>query len=353
MVDIVVVGAGMAGLICAQQLRQAGYAVIVVEKSRGLGGRVATRRLQETCADHGVRYLEPQGKWSQQLIDVLRDRHILKPWIDTIHQLDHQGQIHPMDRHPRYVASDGMTAIAKFLATGLEIWRGQRVVAIDSNRQLWHLTLETADAETATLTARAIVLAIPAPQALALLEPLTELPSDLLANLRSVEFEPCLTAIAVYQSDRQPAASDLPWRVMTFANHADLDWVGLDSSKRLHPAQPIFVLHSSAAFAQAHLEAADLQAVGAKLLAEAAQVMPWLDQPERFQVHRWRYAFVKTAWRSPHLTAEIPLPLVCSGDWCGGTQIEAALNSGQVAAIQIDRLLDQREIPLQISGLVD
>jgi renalase len=345
MVDIAVIGAGMAGLICAQQLRQAGYRVIVVEKSRGLGGRVATRRLQETCADHGMRYLESQGQWSQQLIDVLLDRHLLKPWIDIIHQRDRQGQIHPIDQHPRYAAPDGMTAIAKFLATDLEIWRGQRVVSIDPSQQLWRLTLETADADPAALTARAIVLAIPAPQALALLEPLTELPSGLLANLRSVEFDPCLTAIAVYPEHRQLAVSDLPWRVMTFANPIHLDWVGLDSSKRLHPTQPIFVLQSSAEFAQTHLEAADLQAVGGQLLAAATQVIPWLDQPESLQVHRWRYAFVRTPWRSPHLTTEIPLPLVCSGDWCGGSQIEAALNSGQVAATQIDRLLDQREIP--------
>ena len=49
MTDIAVIGAGMAGLVCAQQLSQAGYSVVVVEKSRGVGGRVATRRLQGTC----------------------------------------------------------------------------------------------------------------------------------------------------------------------------------------------------------------------------------------------------------------------------------------------------------------
>ncbi|HAJ60832.1 MAG TPA: FAD-dependent oxidoreductase, partial [Cyanobacteria bacterium UBA8543] len=63
-----------AGLTCAQQLHQAGYSVVVVEKSRGVGGRVATRRLNDTHADHGVRYLEPQGKLLQQLIERLLQR---------------------------------------------------------------------------------------------------------------------------------------------------------------------------------------------------------------------------------------------------------------------------------------
>ncbi len=53
MTDIAIIGAGMAGLICAQRLTEAGYSVLVVEKSRGLGGRLATRRLYGTWADHG------------------------------------------------------------------------------------------------------------------------------------------------------------------------------------------------------------------------------------------------------------------------------------------------------------
>lgn len=47
MTDIAVIGAGIAGLVCAQQLSQAGYSVLVVEKSYGLGERLATRHLHQ------------------------------------------------------------------------------------------------------------------------------------------------------------------------------------------------------------------------------------------------------------------------------------------------------------------
>ena len=70
-VEVAVVGAGLAGLACAQRLRQLGRRVVVVEKSRGLGGRLATRRLPGTCADHGVRYLEVQGPLTELLIQTL------------------------------------------------------------------------------------------------------------------------------------------------------------------------------------------------------------------------------------------------------------------------------------------
>jgi renalase len=353
MVDVVVVGAGLAGLVAAQQLQKARYSVVVVEKSRGLGGRVATRRLQGNCADHGVCYLEAQGDRSQQLITTLLAQEVIQPWADQIYELDEQGFLGAgAEHHPRYGAADGMTAITKFLATGLEIWRGQRVTAIrPQSDQTWALSLEAVETDQASeLTARAIVMAIPAPQALVLVEPLVArgLPPEFLASLRSVEFDPCLTAIAVYSGDRQQelANLNLPWRAVMFSNHAELAWVGLDSSKRPNARQPVFVLQSSATFARQHLEETNLQAIGQQLLQSAAQALiPWLTVSESLQVHRWRYAFVAHPWQATHLVTANPLPLVCSGDWCGGSQIEAALTSGADAAAQINTQLASRVMP--------
>lgn len=84
MFDVAVIGAGMAGLVCAQQLRLAGYRVVVIEKSRGLGGRVATRRLYGTCADRGLRYLQAEGLL-ESFIKILGDRQILQVWTDTVY----------------------------------------------------------------------------------------------------------------------------------------------------------------------------------------------------------------------------------------------------------------------------
>ncbi|MEO8890284.1 MAG: FAD-dependent oxidoreductase, partial [Coleofasciculaceae cyanobacterium] len=92
MFDVAIIGAGLAGLACAQQLQQSGYRVVIVEKSRGVGGRMATRRLETTCADHGVRYLESKGKWLPPLIEMLRQRGILQAWTND-EQLSAQSQV--------------------------------------------------------------------------------------------------------------------------------------------------------------------------------------------------------------------------------------------------------------------
>lgn len=55
--DTIVIGAGIAGLSCAQRLAGAGADVLVLDKARGVGGRCATWRLRDQPIDHGVAFL--------------------------------------------------------------------------------------------------------------------------------------------------------------------------------------------------------------------------------------------------------------------------------------------------------
>ncbi|HEY9630855.1 MAG TPA: FAD-dependent oxidoreductase [Coleofasciculaceae cyanobacterium] len=345
MFDVAIVGAGIAGLICAQRLQHRGYQVVVLEKSRGLGGRMATRRLQGTWADHGIRCVEDQGKFSQALVETLLEQGVTHLWTDTTHRLD-SGKLTESDHHPRYVAADGITTIAKFLASGLEIWRDQRVQAIASTPEsAWNLTLESAALEKKTVTAKSLVLAIPAPQAALLLEPFAEQMPALLAAVQSVEFAPCITAIAAYAPKPPSKLAEIPWKAIQGSEASDLAWIGLETSKHPDPSQPdltpVIVAQSSAQFAERYLEAPDLQMVGQQLLTTVQGLLPWLSPPEVLQVHRWRYGFVTKPIADTCLSTNQPLPLVCSGDWCGGNQIENALQSGWAAAEQMAILMQE------------
>jgi renalase len=323
MIDVAVIGAGLAGLVCAQGLRQRGYSVVVVEKSRGLGGRLATRRLPGAWADHGVRGLEVQGDLTRQLIQMLCDQVILGAW------------------EGKYVSPVGITAVAKFLATGLEIERGKRVESSAYTNQIWNLTLE---ADEKPVMAKAIVMAIPAPQALALLEPL-DLSSEFLETLRSVTFDPCLTAIATYAAP----SINRPWTA--YPPDPDIAWISLESTKPPESPYPVLVVQSTAAFAHQHLESEDLQSIGHHLLARAANFIPPLGDPDLVQVHRWRYGFARQFLTEKYLS-EASVPLVCAGDWCGGNQVESALQSGLAAAEAIANRLNHSPAKILFSELL-
>ena len=193
------------------------------------------------------------------------------------------------------------------------------------------------------LAAGAVVFAIPAPQALSLLEPLAEsgLHTQFLNNLRSVEFDPCFSVIAGYPAHSHPEPT---WKAVTLLDDSELAWIGWDSSKRQVAEPLVFVLQSSAEFAKRYLDQ-DLNSVGHQLLGRAAQdLLPWLDQPNWMQVHRWRYAFPSQPWHETYLSAET-VPLVCCGDWCGGYDADSAILSGLAAATGVNSQLQQRMLP--------
>jgi predicted NAD/FAD-dependent oxidoreductase len=339
MFDVGIIGAGLAGLTCARWLQEAGHQVVVLEKSRGVGGRMATRRLQGTCADHGLRYLTEIGKQSQALVQRMISEQILQVWSNQVYEL-RDGAVVASRAQTCYTAPNGMTAVAKQLAAGLEIWRGQRVVAIapsiTANQSTWTLTLEASSGESRDpVEVCSLAILIPAPQIVPLLQPLAgrQISEAFLGQLEQVTFDPCVTAIATYAPEQwaeftraEPAIS---WKGFHCPNHPTLAWVSLEHSKRNQAPCPVLVVQSNAEFARSHLDTEDLTPIGQQLLQDAAQMtFPWLQAPDVLQVHRWRYAFPHNAIQESHWVSTDHAALACGGDWCQGNTLESALQSG-------------------------
>ncbi|MGB3401864.1 MAG: FAD-dependent oxidoreductase [Microcoleaceae cyanobacterium] len=347
--DVAIIGAGIAGLTCAKALQKAGYRVVILEKSRGVGGRVATRRMDDYRLDHGARYLEPIGDNVQNLIQVMQQQNILNLWTKTLYECQ-ENQLKPaLNQSPKYIATGGMNTVGQFLAEGLETWFNRRVINLNiTQNKTWHLSLEqthkSAKDKPLEVEAKLVVVAIPAPQALMLLEPLeNQLSSNFINPIRSIEYDACITVMAGY-SDEQNSAflnREIDWKAVIFPDDNILDWVGLESSKRDNSQLPTVVIQSTANFAKTYLDTVDLEPIGQQLIQSAAtQLMPKLNQFEWMKVHRWRYAFCRQSLSEFYLKTSTPLPLVCIGDWCGGEQIDGALASGKAATSWIEKYIN-------------
>ncbi len=349
MIEIAIIGAGIAGLTCAQQLQQAGKTVVLIDKSRGLGGRLATRRLAGTHADHGVCYLRAKDDYRsvhelsacaerlrqrfQHWIDELVSAGILRVWTNGIHHLTAAGELQPPPKFaPCYAAPLGATSIAKYLGQDLEIIGNQLITSISPIANGWQLS--SGDPRW-SLTAAQVIVATPPAQALAITREAID--STCLQQLSSVRFSRSITAIAIYPASQQTAATTIQWRGVQSIDHPTLAWIGLDSSKQLTPTQPVLVIQSSAAFAEQHFDAPDLAVIGQQLLAAASLIIQPLHAPELVQVHRWGYAFAQNPLSIQFLTARTASPLYFGGDWCGGNRVESAYRSGLALA---DRILN-------------
>lgn len=319
--DVIVVGAGLAGLACARALSDAGQSVQVLDKGRGIGGRMATRRVVLDGAtlrfDHGAQYVTAYDPGFAALLEGAAEAGAAAIWDDTGARLRHTGV-------------PGMSALARHLGAGLAVTQGATVTALRPGPEGWELQTRSGDAVGATLRARRVVLAIPAPQAGALLGA----DHPLAGPLAGVAMEPCLTLMAAFPAADTPD-TPAPQRFAADAAHP-LAWIARDSSK---PGRAVagltgWVAQASPEWSAQHLEDS-FEQIAARMLPLLAERLG-LDpaRARHVSAHRWRYARVAQPLGTPFL-ADAQAGLWLGGDWCLAPRAEAAWQSGRAMATDI------------------
>jgi predicted NAD/FAD-dependent oxidoreductase len=77
---VIIVGAGLSGLVAARELQGAGVEVTVVDKGRSPGGRLATRRIGAATLDHGAQFFTVRTPAFQHRVDDWLDRGLVAVW---------------------------------------------------------------------------------------------------------------------------------------------------------------------------------------------------------------------------------------------------------------------------------
>ena len=89
--DVLVVGGGIAGLTAARALRASDQSVLVLEKSRGFGGRAATRRWEEMPFDHGAQFFTARSAEFRTQVDDWLGRGVCFEWSRGFHRATEDG----------------------------------------------------------------------------------------------------------------------------------------------------------------------------------------------------------------------------------------------------------------------
>jgi len=324
--DTLIIGAGLAGLTAARDLRSAGREVIVLEKSRGLGGRAATRRWGTWPVDHGAQFFTARSEEFRAQVAAWVAAGVCFEWTRGFHQWRDGILAAPAEEaFPRYACQAGMAALGRALA-GEESTFVRRETAATGLRWDQGCWIVEAGAEK-TFLAKSVVLALPPAQATALL---ADLPDPAGAITAGLSLAPSLALVARYP------AMDLAWQGVQVHGHPVLSWIGHDTSKRpgLHPGGTVLVFHALAEFSSHHQEGAAGDVAGEILAAAQAVTGAALAAPEDFFLQRWRYALAGAAPTSGAVIRKIdtPAPLVLAGDAVAGGKIEGAWLSGKAAA---------------------
>lgn len=312
--DVVVVGAGIAGIACARRLVAAGLSVRLLDKGRGIGGRVATRRVRlaegaEVCFDHGAQYVTARTDAFGAALAEAVAAGAASVWEGA-------------GAASRFVGQPGMSALPRTLAKGLVVSQQAEVGAVQRDGAGWRLTLATG-----AVLARHVVITAPAPQAAQLIGA----DHPLGPALAGVKMDPCLTLMAAFPVG---SATGLP-PVIAAEDDAPLPWIAQDGTKpgRSFPVET-WVAQAGPAWSLRHLEddADTLRARLLPMLATALGLAP--EAALHAATHRWRYARVRRALGAPFLR-DATGTLRIGGDWCLGPRVEAAWQSGEAMAADL------------------
>lgn len=116
--DVLIVGAGMSGLMAAGVIQRYGLQVKVLDKGRSVGGRLATRRIGQGQGDHGAQFFTVRTPEFQRWIDDWLDDGLIFRW--SIGWSSGEYEHVPVDGYPRYAVYGGMNALAKHLAKEID-----------------------------------------------------------------------------------------------------------------------------------------------------------------------------------------------------------------------------------------
>ena len=314
---IAVIGAGMAGLACAKALRRKGAAVTVFDKSRGLGGRLASRRGDGVQFDHGAQYISARTPGFTAFMEACLADGAAALWRPDIHD----GRESKGGSDKWYVGLPGMSGLVKPLADGIDVKLSHTATSLRRKGEEWALGFQEGTTEQVF---RTVVLAIPAEQARSLLRGF----AGAFPELHAVATAPCLAAMAAFD---EPAGLSFDARRF---NDGPLAWVARNSSKPSRPtALEQWVFHAAPEWSRVHLEH-DKHDIAARIMEEARHLFGPLPVPSHLSGHRWRYAFVEKAAGTPCLF-DPALRLGLAGDWCIGPRVEAAYESGLALAERI------------------
>ena len=192
--DVLIVGAGMAGLTAAAALQATGRSLLVIDKGRAVGGRLASRRIGLATFDHGARFMTARDPRFVAVIDQWRVEGVVEEW--------YRRSTEDSAEHPRWRGKPVMRAIARHLARSVQVLLETEMVALRRHPDGWEAALASGEA----VLARAALLTAPVPQSLALIDTPTVtgrcFPS-MMGAIHQMERELCAERAAVGRASAQ------------------------------------------------------------------------------------------------------------------------------------------------------
>ncbi len=322
--NVAIIGSGISGLICASELNARGFRVTVLDKARGPGGRMSTRRVPElgddADFDHGAQYFTVRTRDLAERVAVWQSEGLVAPWRGSFVGIDDAGITASSGDTRRFVGTPGMSSICRALAQSLDVRFEIPIGRVTQTDDRW--TLESPEGD-AIGQCDLLLCTAPAPQTAALLR---DVAPAIARQAEGVAMQPCWAVLVAFD---QPLGVGFDG---AFINSGPLSWAARTSSKPgRQPVPERWVLHASTDWSTAHLEQSASEVLEPLLAGFFAAIGVRAQTPAWARAHRWRYALAEGALDEGYLL-DVGARVGACGDWTNGNRVEGAFSSGLQAA---------------------
>jgi predicted NAD/FAD-dependent oxidoreductase len=295
-----IVGAGIAGLACAERLFHQGHDVVLFDKGRGPGGRMSTRRMETALGtahfDHGAQYFTVRDEGFRAQVSAWIAGGLVAAW--------------PAAGDDAYVGVPGMNAPVRDLAGRHVVHWSTRVTELVRRGESWSVCVESGDVHDVDLA----VIAVPAEQCAALL---AQPAPDLGTRAAAAVSDPCWTVMAAFEQ---------PWSIARdcWRGERAIGWAARNSAKPGRRGPESWVVQATPEWSRRHIDARPQDVVAALLAEVTDELEIGVPSPIAAAAHLWRFARCAPGGTGVVLDGGLGL----CGDWLIGPRVESAWLSG-------------------------
>lgn len=313
---IAIIGAGLSGLTAAHFLKDKAE-ITLFDKSRGVSGRMSTRRAEPYFFDHGAQFFTAESQDFKEFITPLIRLGKIKTWHARFVEFNGNEITQSRqwsEKHPHYVGAPHMNVIAKHLAENLNIQLNTRIASIIKSENGWQLFDDT---KHNLGTFDWVICAIPPLQAKDIL------PTSLACyqQIKNTKMQSCFALMLGF---KEPL--DLNFDAALVRNK-DISWISVNSSKPDRPEAFSLLVNSTNNWAEQHIDD-NKDKVTEYLCQQVSDVIGYdVTDAQHKVVHAWHYANIEKQNKDTHILEKSHRIAIC-GDWLIQGRVEAAFKSG-------------------------
>ena len=313
---IAIIGAGMSGITVAKELAKSNE-VVVFDKSRGIGGRMATRRVDSYHFDHGVQFFTAKSEEFKELCQKAKSDGIIEEWNCNFaeiieNKINKKWQFGNDKAH--FIAKPQMNSLCKYMGKDLNVLLSKKISSVNFDNSKWTLkTLENEIFEDFDY----LILAIPSHQAVNLI-PANFKYFDIVANIK---MSGCFTLMLGFYED-----INLEFGA-ALVKESNISWISLNSSKPGRKNGYSLVVNSSNRWADENIEE-ELEIIKEKMITSLKEIINFdFNNIDYQNIHRWSYANAALRKGDKSLFDK-SLNLGICGDYLISGRVENAFLSG-------------------------